>query len=63
LKFLRACSRCIFGFGCRYASHRLYGVPKHICPTCALYEKAFVVENGSVEKEWRIVARDRRITV
>lgn len=41
----------------------LYGVPKHICPTCALYEKAFVVKNGSVEKEWRIVARDRKLTI
>ena len=41
----------------------LYGVPIHICPTCALYEKAFVVENGIVEKEWRVVARDRRITI
>jgi len=41
----------------------LYGVPIHICPTCALYEKAFVVDkNGWVNKEWRIVARDRRIT-
>ena len=42
----------------------LYGVPIHICPTCALYEKAFVVgEDGLVKKEWRIVARDRRITI
>ena len=41
----------------------LYGVPKHICPTCALYEKAYVVENGKIEKEWRIVARDRKITI
>ena len=41
-----------------------YGVPIHICPTCALYEKAFVVEeDGMVKKEWRIVARDRRITI
>jgi len=40
-----------------------YGVPKHICPTCALYEKAFVVENCVVEKEWKVVARDRRITI
>ena len=40
-----------------------YGVPKHICPTCALYEKVFVVENGRAEKEWRVVARDRKITV
>lgn len=41
----------------------LYGVPIHICPTCALYEKAFIVENGLAEKEWRVVARDRRITI
>ena len=41
----------------------LYGVPKHICPTCALYEKAYVVENGWVDKTWQIVARDRKITV
>ena len=42
----------------------LYGVPIHICPTCALYEKAFVVdESGMVQKEWKVVARDRRITI
>ena len=41
----------------------LYGVPKHICPTCALYEKAYVVEDGKVGKEWRIVARDRKISI
>jgi D-serine deaminase-like pyridoxal phosphate-dependent protein len=41
----------------------LYGIPKHICPTCALYEKTHVVENGIAEKEWRIVARDRKITI
>jgi D-serine deaminase-like pyridoxal phosphate-dependent protein len=41
----------------------LYGVPKHICPTCALYEKAYVVEDGKVGKEWRVVARDRKITI
>ena len=41
----------------------LYGVPKHICPTCALYEKVFVIENGFAQKEWRVIARDRRITI
>ncbi len=41
----------------------LYGIPKHICPTCALYEKAHVVENGEIKKEWRILARDRKITI
>ncbi len=42
----------------------LYGVPKHICPTCALYEKAIIVdEDGLAKKEWRVIARDRRITI
>lgn len=41
----------------------LYGVPKHICPTCALYERAYVVENGRIEKEWQITARDRKISI
>ena len=38
-----------------------YGAPYHICPTVALYEKVFTVENGKVTGEWRNVARDRRI--
>lgn len=41
----------------------LYGVPIHICPTCALYEKAYVVESGMVKKEWRVIARDRQLTI
>ena len=40
-----------------------YGVPKHICPTCALYERAFVVENGKVTQDWKVVSRDRMLTV
>lgn len=39
----------------------LYGVPVHICPTVALYEKAFVVNDGVVNKEWKVVARNRYI--
>jgi D-serine deaminase-like pyridoxal phosphate-dependent protein len=39
----------------------LYGLPYHICPTCALYERAFLVEEGRVGGEWKIVARDRTI--
>ncbi|MBC8154353.1 MAG: D-TA family PLP-dependent enzyme [Bacteroidetes bacterium] len=38
-----------------------YGLPNHICPTCALYERAYTVENGSLSGEWLTVARDRRI--
>lgn len=41
----------------------LYGVPNHICPTCALYERAYVVEDQQVAKEWKVVSRDRKITV
>jgi D-serine deaminase-like pyridoxal phosphate-dependent protein len=38
-----------------------YGVPKHICPTVALYEKAFVIENGRMIDEWNVIARNRQI--
>lgn len=41
----------------------LYGVPIHICPTVALYERANVVEDGNVVTEWKVIARDRKITV
>jgi D-threonine aldolase len=41
----------------------LYGLPYHICPTVALYEKVFTVENGIVIGEWRTIARDRFITL
>jgi D-serine deaminase-like pyridoxal phosphate-dependent protein len=41
----------------------LYGLPYHICPTVALYERVYTVENGSVTGEWRNVARDRKITI
>jgi D-serine deaminase-like pyridoxal phosphate-dependent protein len=39
----------------------LYGIPFHICPTVALYERAYTVEHGKLVGEWRIVARDRKI--
>jgi D-serine deaminase-like pyridoxal phosphate-dependent protein len=41
----------------------LYGVPTHICPTVALYEKAFVIENQEVTGEWKVIARDRKINI
>lgn len=40
-----------------------YGVPVHICPTVALYETAIVVEDNTAVNEWRVIARDRKITV
>lgn len=39
----------------------LYGFPLHVCPTVALYERAYTVKNGRLSGEWRIVARDRTI--
>jgi D-serine deaminase-like pyridoxal phosphate-dependent protein len=41
----------------------LYGLPYHICPTCALYESAWIAEKNKVVGEWQIVARDKKITI
>jgi D-serine deaminase-like pyridoxal phosphate-dependent protein len=41
----------------------LYGLPFHVCPTVALYERVFTIENGSVTGEWKNIARDRKIIV
>jgi D-threonine aldolase len=38
----------------------LIGIPFHICPTVALYERAYIVENGLVKTEWKTTARDRK---
>ncbi|MBY0537027.1 MAG: D-TA family PLP-dependent enzyme [Chitinophagaceae bacterium] len=40
----------------------LYGLPYHICPTVALYESVFTIEDGEVTGTWRNTARDRYIT-
>lgn len=37
----------------------LYGIPQHICPTCALHARAIVVTNGRATGSWPIDARDR----
>lgn len=39
----------------------LYGLPMHICPTVALYERALLVEDHMQIGEWKNAARDRRI--
>lgn len=41
----------------------LYGIPTHICPTIALYEKAIVVENNKAISTWKVIARDRTISI
>lgn len=41
----------------------LYGVPFHICPTVALYDRAFPIENHRAERQWNLLSRNREITV
>jgi D-serine deaminase-like pyridoxal phosphate-dependent protein len=41
----------------------LYGIPYHVCPTVALYERAVTIENHLMTGEWRNVARDRKISI
>lgn len=41
----------------------LYGLPYHVCPTVALYERVITIENGKVTGEWRNISRDRKITI
>ena len=41
----------------------LYGVPWHICPTVALHAEAVVVKNGRAEARWKVVARERVLTI
>jgi D-serine deaminase-like pyridoxal phosphate-dependent protein len=41
----------------------LYALPYHICPTVALHDFASIIEDGNVTNEWKIVARNRRITI
>jgi D-serine deaminase-like pyridoxal phosphate-dependent protein len=52
------------GAGHRYRiGDVFYGVPYHICPTVALYERAITIEDGRATGEWKNLARDRRISV
>jgi len=39
----------------------LYGVPVHICPTVALYDKLHVVNNRQFTETWEVTARKRLI--
>ncbi|GAB4048755.1 D-TA family PLP-dependent enzyme [Spirosoma litoris] len=41
----------------------VYGIPNHVCPTVALYERAYTIEGGTTTGEWLTVARDRKIAV
>jgi D-threonine aldolase len=39
----------------------LYGIPVHICPTVALYDRAILIENKQATTIWKVIARDRMI--
>jgi D-serine deaminase-like pyridoxal phosphate-dependent protein len=41
----------------------LLALPIHICPTCALHRRAFVIEAGQWIAQWEVVARDRILTI
>lgn len=36
----------------------LYGIPRHICPTVALYPEALVVKDHTVMDSWEVMARN-----
>ena len=52
------------GFGHSYKiGDVLYGIPYHVCPTVALYERIITIEDQEVSGEWLNIARDRKLTI
>ena len=41
----------------------ILAVPTHVCPTCALHQFAYVIEDGRLADKWPIAARDRILTI
>jgi D-serine deaminase-like pyridoxal phosphate-dependent protein len=41
----------------------LYGLPHHICPTVALFDRARTIKQGHLSGTWKTTARDRVISV
>ncbi len=41
----------------------LFGIPFHVCPTVALYERMTSIDRGKVSGEWKNIARDRIISI
>ena len=41
----------------------LFGIPRHICPTVALYSEAVVIEDGNAQTRWPILARNRALSI
>ena len=40
-----------------------YAVSKQNCTTVDKYNSLLVVENGEINEEWKVVARNRKITI
>jgi D-serine deaminase-like pyridoxal phosphate-dependent protein len=40
-----------------------YGIPFHVCPTIALYDRAYTVEAGLISGSWQNIARNRALTI
>lgn len=45
------------------AGDLLFAYPFHICPTVALYDQVSVAKNEKITEQWRVIARDRKITI
>ncbi|MBU2914471.1 D-TA family PLP-dependent enzyme [Reichenbachiella agariperforans] len=41
----------------------VYAIPTHICPTVALHDQVYIVENNSVIGQWAVTARSRGNTL
>jgi D-serine deaminase-like pyridoxal phosphate-dependent protein len=41
----------------------VFAIPTHICPTCAMHQRAYVIEMGRVTGTWDIAARDRMLSI
>jgi D-serine deaminase-like pyridoxal phosphate-dependent protein len=46
-----------------YPGQVLYGVPWHICPSVSLYDKAWIVESNQIVGSWKVIARNREISL
>jgi D-serine deaminase-like pyridoxal phosphate-dependent protein len=41
----------------------LHGIPRHVCPTVALYDSVWPVENSAAGSAWKVEGRARRLSV
>jgi D-serine deaminase-like pyridoxal phosphate-dependent protein len=41
----------------------VYALPWHVCPTVALHQEVWVVENATAASRWQVTARARRVTI